>query len=37
MTDEEMQKLQEQIVEGIKEYFESYDWDKAWQKHMEDK
>jgi hypothetical protein len=37
MTDEEMQKLQNQIVEGIQEYFESYDWDKAFQKYLEDK
>ena len=29
MTDEEMQKLQEQIVEGIEEYFDAYDWDTA--------
>lgn len=35
MTDEEMQKLQDQIVEGIAEYFESYDWDKAFRKYME--
>lgn len=35
MTDEEMQKLQDQIVEGITEYFESYDWDKAFRKYME--
>jgi hypothetical protein len=37
MTDEEMQKLQNQIVEGIQEYFESYDWDKAFQRYLEDK
>ena len=35
MTDEEMQKLQDQIIEGIAEYFESYDWDKAFRKYME--
>jgi len=35
MTDEEMQKLQDQIVEGITEYFENYDWDKAFKKYME--
>ena len=35
MTDEEMQKLQEQIVEGIQEYFDNYDWDKAFTKHLE--
>jgi hypothetical protein len=37
MTNEEMQKLQNQVVESIEEYFESYDWDKAWQRHMEGK
>jgi hypothetical protein len=37
MTDEEMQKLQNQVVESIEEYFESYDWDQAWQRHMEGK
>lgn len=37
MTDEEMQKLQEQIFEGIQEYFESYDWDKAFKRYLEDK
>ena len=35
MTDEEMQKLQEQIIEGVEEYFESYNWDTAWQKYMD--
>jgi hypothetical protein len=37
MTDEEMQKLQEQIIQGIEEYFEDYDWDKAFAKYLEDK
>ena len=37
MTDEEMQKLQNQIVEGIQEYFESYDWDEAFIKYLEGK
>ncbi len=36
MTDEEMQKLQKQIIEGIQEYFESYDWDKAFKKYLEE-
>lgn len=36
MTDEEMQKLQEQIIEGIAEYFDAYDWDKAFSKYLED-
>jgi hypothetical protein len=35
MTDEEMQKLQESIIEGIEDYFESYDWDKAFKKYLE--
>ena len=35
MTDEEMQELQNQIIEGIQEYFENYDWDKAFRKYME--
>jgi hypothetical protein len=37
MTDEEMQKLQNKVVESIEEYFESYDWDKAWQRYKEGK
>jgi hypothetical protein len=37
MKDEEMQKLQNEVVESIEEYFESYDWDKAWTKYMEGK
>ena len=37
MTDEERQELQNKVVESVEEYFESYDWDKAWQKHMEDR
>jgi hypothetical protein len=37
VNDEEMQKLQNQVVESIQDYFESYDWDKAWQRYMEDK
>jgi len=35
MTDEEMQKLQEQIVGGIQDYFDAYDWDKAFKKYLE--
>jgi hypothetical protein len=35
MTDEEMQKLQEQIIQGIEEYFDAYDWDKAFQKYLD--
>jgi len=37
MNDEEMQELQNKVVESIQDYFESYDWDKAWQRYMEDK
>ena len=37
MTDEEMQELQNKVVESIEEYFESYDWDKAFKRYMEDK
>lgn len=37
MNDEEMQKLQESITEGIQEYFDNYDWDKAFKKYLEDK
>lgn len=37
MTDEEMQELQNKVVESIEEYFESYDWDKAFAKYLEDK
>jgi hypothetical protein len=37
MKDEEMQKLQNQVVESIEQYFESYDWDRAFQKYLENK
>ena len=37
MTDEEMQKLQNKVVESVEEYFESYNWDAAWEKYMEGK
>ena len=37
MTDEEMQKLQEQVIKSIQDYFESYDWDKAFKKYLEGK
>ena len=37
MTDEEMQELQNKVVEIVEDYFESYDWDKAFQKYMEGK
>jgi hypothetical protein len=37
MTEDEMQVLQENIIEGIAQYFENYDWDKAFIKYLEDK
>ena len=35
MTDDEMQELCKNIVEGVEHYFETYDWDKAFIKYME--
>jgi preprotein translocase subunit Sec61beta len=32
-----MEELQSKISAGIEEYFESYDWDKAWQRNLEAK
>lgn len=37
MTDDEMQELQESIVEGIADYFDNYDWDKAFTRYLEGK
>lgn len=37
MTDDEMQELQESIIEGIGEYFDNYDWDKAFTRYLEGK
>lgn len=37
MTDDEMQALCNSIVEGVEQYFETYDWDKAFQKYLEGK
>ena len=37
MDNEKMQELQEQISEGVEKYFEDYDWDKAFRKHLEGK
>ena len=37
MNNEKMQELQNKVVESVEEYFESYDWDTAWQKYLEDK
>jgi len=35
MTEDEMQELCSNIVEGVEQYFETYDWDKAFIKYME--
>lgn len=35
MTDDEMQELQENIIEGITEYFDKYDWDSAFKRYLE--
>jgi hypothetical protein len=35
MTDDEMQELQDRIVEGVSDYFETYDWDKAFKRYLE--
>jgi hypothetical protein len=37
MTDDEMQELQNFIVEGVADYFETYDWDKAFKRYLEGK
>ena len=37
MTDDEMQELCNNIVEGVEQYFETYDWDKAFIKYLEGK
>jgi hypothetical protein len=37
MTDDEMQELCNNIVEGVEQYFETYDWDKAFIRYMEGK
>lgn len=36
MTEDEMQELQISIAEGIQDYFDNYDWDKAFVKHLEE-
>lgn len=36
MTDEQMQKLCNDICEGVQDYFENYDWDKAFQRYCEE-
>jgi hypothetical protein len=35
LTPEEMQDLSTRIVEGVEQYFETYDWDKAFLKYQE--
>jgi len=37
MTEDEMAELRSSIVEDIEQYFETYDWDKAFQKYLEGK
>ena len=37
MEEDEMQALQQNIIKGIEQYFEEYDWDKAFKKYLEDK
>jgi hypothetical protein len=37
LTEEEMQELCNSIVEGVEQYFETYDWDKAFLKYQERK
>jgi hypothetical protein len=35
LTPEEMQELSDRIVEGVEQYFETYDWDNAFLKFQE--
>ena len=35
MTDDEMAELRSNIVADIQQYFETYDWDKAFQRYLE--
>ena len=37
MDHEKMQELQNKVVESIDSYFESYDWDEAFKKLLEEK
>jgi len=37
MTEDEMAELRSSIVADIEQYFETYDWDKAFQKYLEGK
>lgn len=36
MDNEKMQELQNKVVESIEAYFETYDWDAAFIKYLED-
>ncbi len=36
MSEEEMQELQNRVVEGIQDYFDSYDWDRKFVEHFGD-
>jgi hypothetical protein len=36
MTEDEMQVLQENIIQGVSDYFDNYDWDKAFTKYLEE-
>jgi len=37
LTPEEMQELRDSIVEGVEQFFETYDWDNAFLKFQEKK
>lgn len=37
MTDDDMEELRSNIVADIQQYFETYDWDKAFQRYLEGK
>jgi len=34
MSEQEMQELQNRVVEGIQDYFDSYDWDGKFVEHF---
>ena len=34
MNEEKMQELQNRVVEGIQDYFDSYDWDDKFIQHF---
>jgi hypothetical protein len=37
MTEDEMQELRNTIIEGVEQYFETYDWDRAFKRYLEEK